>query len=158
MDHILKEYDLSFRKFLSRSIGRSQLASMIYAVSRNNRVGIGFEGETPYKLESMDDMKIPYKPLYDQFKFGHSHDIRHTSHAKSFHIAHTKKHVTQTRRYHETHVKNYHAVPPMSFNVKPKFNQNLRRTNKKGPKKMWVPKKKTIFFADSLGGKEDNIQ
>src|SRR3954469_10180299 len=30
MNHILKEYDLSFRKFLSRSIGRSQLASMIY--------------------------------------------------------------------------------------------------------------------------------
>src|SRR3954469_25855632 len=47
MDHILKEYDVSFRKFLSRSIGRSQLASMIYAVSGNNRVGIGFEGETP---------------------------------------------------------------------------------------------------------------
>src|SRR3954465_6566742 len=32
MNHILKEYDLSFRKFLSRSIGRSQLASMIYDV------------------------------------------------------------------------------------------------------------------------------
>src|SRR3954463_1995588 len=30
LNHILKEYDLSFRKFLSRSIGRSQLASMIY--------------------------------------------------------------------------------------------------------------------------------
>src|SRR3954454_18568614 len=28
LNHILKEYDLSFRKFLSRSIGRSQLASM----------------------------------------------------------------------------------------------------------------------------------
>src|SRR3954462_14881466 len=35
LNHILKEYDLSFRKFLSRSIGRSQLASMIYAVSGN---------------------------------------------------------------------------------------------------------------------------
>src|SRR4051812_14598300 len=74
MNHILKEYDLSFRKFLSRSLGRSQLASMIYAVSGNKRVGIGFEGETPYKLESVDDMKISYKPLYDQFKYGHSHD------------------------------------------------------------------------------------
>src|SRR3954462_9460142 len=89
MNNILKEYDLSFRKFLSRDIGRSQLASMIYAFSGNNRVGIGYEGETPYKLESVDDMKITYKPLYDQFKYGHSHDIRHTSHAKSFHIAHT---------------------------------------------------------------------
>src|SRR4051812_48129626 len=42
MNYILKEYDLSFRKFLSRSIGRSQLASMIYAVSGNKRVGIGY--------------------------------------------------------------------------------------------------------------------
>src|SRR3954464_7069640 len=158
MNHILKEYDLSFRKFLSRSIGRSQLASMIFAVSGNNRVGIGYEGETPYKLESVDDMKISYKPLYDQFKYGHSHDIRHTSHAQSFHIAHTKKHATQPRNYHETHVRNYHAVPPTAYNVKPKFNQNLRRTNKKGPKKMWVPKKETTSFADSPGNKEDNIQ
>src|SRR4051812_21468982 len=158
MNHILKEYDLSFRKFLSRSIGRSQLASMIYAVSGNKRVGIGFEGETPYKLEPVDKMKITYKPLYDQFKYGHSHDIRHTSHAQSFHITHTKKHVTQPRKYHETHARNYHVVPPSTYNVKPKFNQNLRRTNKKGPNKMWVPKEKIISFADSLDDKEDNIQ
>src|SRR4051812_24618690 len=83
MNNILKEYDLSFRKFLSRGIGRSQLASMIYAVSGNKRVGVGYEGETPYKLEFVDDMKITYKPLYDQFKYDHSHDIRLTSHAKS---------------------------------------------------------------------------
>src|SRR3954468_5132836 len=158
LNHILKEYDLSFRKFLSRSIGRSQLASMIYAVSGNKRVGIGFEGETPYKLEPVDEMKLTYKPLYDQFKYGHSHDIRHTSHAQSFHIAHTKRHVTQPRKYHETHVRNYHPVPPSTYNVKPKFNQNLRRTNKKGPKKMWVPKKKIISFVDSLGDQEDSIQ
>jgi len=131
---------------------------MIYAVSGNNRVGIGYEGKTPYKLEPVDEMKITYKPLYDQFKYGHSHDIRHTSHAQSFHIAHTKKHVTQPRKYHETHVRNYHAVPPTAYNVKTKFNQNLRKSNKKGPKKMWVPKKKTISFADSPGNKEDNIQ
>src|SRR3954468_22324474 len=100
LNHILKEYDLSFMKFLSRSIGRSQLASMIYAVSGNKRVGIGFEGETPYKLEPVDEMKFTYKPLYDQFKYGHSHDIRHTSHAQIFHITHTKEHVTQNRKYH----------------------------------------------------------
>src|SRR3954465_4122319 len=158
LNHILKEYDLSFRKFLSRSIGRSQLASMIYAVSGNKRVGIGYEGETPYKLEPVDEMKLTYKPLYDQFKYGHSHDIRHTSHAQSFHITHTKKHVTQPRKYHETHFKNYHAVPPIAYNVKPKFNQNLKKSNKKGPKKMWVPKKKNISFAGSLDNKEDNIQ
>src|SRR4051812_3388185 len=33
LKHILKEYDSSFRKFLSRSIGKSHLASMIYGVS-----------------------------------------------------------------------------------------------------------------------------
>src|SRR4051812_42528922 len=158
MNNILKEYDLSFRKFLSRSLGRSQLASMIYAMSGNKRVGIGFEGETPYKLEPVDEMKFTYKPLYDQFKYGHSHDIRHTSHAQSFHITHIKKHVTQPRKYHETHVKNYHAVPPIAYNIKPKFNQNLSKSNKKGPKKMWVPKKKTTSFANSPGDKEDNIQ
>src|SRR3954463_9234272 len=30
LNHILKEYDSSFRKFLSRSIGKSHIASMIY--------------------------------------------------------------------------------------------------------------------------------
>src|SRR4051812_39707180 len=158
LNHILKEYDLSFRKFLSRSIGRSQLASMIYAVSGNKRVGIGYESEIPYKLEFVDDMKISYKPLYNQFKFGHSHDIRLTSHAQKFNTIHTKKHVTRSKKYHESPIKDYHVVPPMSYIAKPKFNQNLRRTNKKGPKKMWVPKEKTISIADSLGDKEDNIQ
>src|SRR3954465_4759898 len=76
----------------------------------------------------------------------------------TFHITHAKRHVTQPRKYHETHIKNYHVVPPIAYNVKPKFNQNLRRTNKKGPKKMWVPKKKTISFTDSLGNKEDKSQ
>src|SRR4051812_1568600 len=63
MKNILKEYDLSFRIFLSRGIGRSQLTSMIYVVSGNKRVGIGYEGETPYKLESVDDMKITYNMI-----------------------------------------------------------------------------------------------
>src|SRR4051812_8072117 len=158
MNHILKEYDLSFRKFLSRSIGRSQLASMIYAVSGNKRVGIGYEGEIPYKLESVDDMKISYKPLYNQFKFGHSHDIKHTSHAQSFHITHTKKHVTQSKKYYGTQNKKYHIVPPVKYFAKPKFNQNLRKSNKKGPKKMWVPKDKIIPIADILGSKKDKAQ
>src|SRR3954471_21123380 len=113
LNNILKEYDLSFRKFLSRGIGRSQLASMIYVVSGNKRVDIGYEGDTPYKLEPIDDMKITHKPLYDQFKYGHSHDIRLTSHAKSFYISHTKKHVTQPRKYHVTQNKEHHVVPPV---------------------------------------------
>src|SRR4051812_17941043 len=155
LNHILKEYDLSFRKFLSRSIGRSHLASMIYVVSGNKRVGIGYEGDTPYKLEPVDDMKITYKPLYDQFKYGHSYDIRLTSHAKSFHVTHTKKHVTQPRKYHVAKPKEYNAVPPVVYHAKPKFNQNLRRTNKKGPKKLWIPKEKIISVADILGSKDE---
>src|SRR4051812_47507405 len=131
---------------------------MIYVVSGNKRVGIGYEGETPYKLEPVDDMKITYKPLYDQFKYAHSHDIRLTSHAQSFHVAHTKKHVTQPRKYHVAQPKNYHVVPPIVYHVKLKFNQNLRKYNKKGPNKMLVPKEKIIFVADILGCKEDKAQ
>src|SRR3954464_6721458 len=51
LNHILKEYDSSFRKFLSRSIGRSHLASMIYGVSGNKRFGFGYEGDTSHKFE-----------------------------------------------------------------------------------------------------------
>src|SRR4051812_45411995 len=139
LNHILKEYDSSFRKFLSRSIGRSHLASMIYGVSGNKRIGVGYEGDTPHKFEPIDDMKITYKLLYEQFKYGHSHDIRLTSHAKSFHTTHTKKHVTQPRKYHAAKPKEYHDVPPVTYYAKLMFNQNFRKTNKKGPKKLWVP-------------------
>src|SRR3954465_2683868 len=69
LSHILKEYDSSFRKFLSRSIDRSHLASMIYGVSGNRRFGFGYEGDTSHKFEPIDDLKITYKPLYDQFKY-----------------------------------------------------------------------------------------
>src|SRR3954465_9602203 len=80
LNHILKEYDSSFRKFLSRSIGRSHLPSMIYGVSGNKRIGIVYEGDTSQKFEPVDNKKITYKSLYDQFKYGNSHDIRLTSH------------------------------------------------------------------------------
>src|SRR3954471_13424517 len=157
-NHILKEYDSSFRKFLSRSIDRSHLASMIYGVSGNKRIGVGYEGDIPRKFEPVDDLKITYKPSYDQFKYGHSHDIRLTSHAKSFNTTHTKNHVTQPKRYHAAKPKEYHAVPPVNYHAKPKFNQNLRKTNKKGSKKLWVPKEKIIFVADILSSKEDKAQ
>src|SRR4051812_763496 len=158
LNQILKEYDSSFRKFLSRSIGSSHLASMIYGVSGNKRIGVGYEGDTPHKFEPVDDMKITYKPLYEQFKYGHSHDIRLTTHAQSFHTTHTKKHVTQPKIYHTAKPKEYHDVPPVNYYAKPKFNQNLRKTNKKGPKKLWVPKEKIISIADILGSKEDKAQ
>src|SRR3954462_170335 len=158
MNHILKEYDSSFRKFLSRSIGRSHLASMIYGVSGNSRFGFGYEGDTSHKCKPVDDLKITYKPLYDQFKYGHAHDIRLTSHAQKFNTVHTKKHLTHPKKYHADKPKEYHVVPPVKYFAKPKFNQNLRRTNTKGPKKLWVPKEKIISVADILGGKEDKKQ
>src|SRR4051812_21977697 len=158
LNHILKEYDSSFRKFLSRSIARSHLASMIYGVSGNKRFGFGYEGDTSHKFKPVDDLKITYKPLYDQFKYVHAHDIRLTSHAQSFNIVNTKKHVTHPKKYHADKTKEYHAVPPVKYYAKPKFNQNLRRTNKKGPKKLWVPKEKIISVADILGCKEDKKQ
>src|SRR4051812_8012280 len=96
-------------------------------------------------------MKITYKPLYDQFKYGHSHDIRLNSHAKRFHVTHTKKHVTQPRKYYAAKPKEYHAIPPVVYYAKPKFNQNLRKTNMKGTKNLWVSKEKTISVADILG-------
>ncbi|XP_058748093.1 uncharacterized protein LOC131620924 [Vicia villosa] len=139
-NNILKEYDLSFKKFLSRGIARSLLASMIYGVNGNKRKGIGFEGEIPYKLEPVNEMIIKYKPLYEKFKYGHSHDIKHTSHSKSFHITHTKKHAV--------------AHSGKSY-VKSQFNQNMRRTNPKGPKRMWVPKDKIIPVADLLHSTKD---
>src|SRR3954463_6830548 len=109
MNHILKEYDSSFRKFLSRSIGRIHLASMIYGVSGNRRFCFGYEGDTSHKFEPVDDLKITYKPLYDQFKYVHAHDIRLTSHAQKFSTVHTKKLVTHPKKYHADKPKEYHV-------------------------------------------------
>lgn len=41
--NILNEYDYSFQKFLTKSLNRSKMASMIYGVSRNYRSGIRYE-------------------------------------------------------------------------------------------------------------------
>ena len=124
--NILEEYDYSFQEFLKKSLNRSVMASMIYGVSRNNRKGIGFI-PTSEKREppvSVDDMVIKYTPLYDKFKYGHSHDIKYTS-----------------------------SVNKFKDPIKPKFPVNLRKTNPKGPKKMWVPKDKIFYVADVLSSK-----
>src|SRR3954470_21106688 len=78
-------------------------------------------------------MIIEYKPLYEQFKYGHSHDIKQTSHFNSFHLIQTKKHVV--------------AHSGKTY-VKSQFNQKVRKTNPKGPKRMWVLKEKIIPIAD----------
>ena len=37
-----------------------------------------------------------------------------------------------------------------NFYANPKFKQNFRNSNQKGPKKIWVPKEKIIYVADVL--------
>ena len=69
-------------------------------------------------------MTINYTPLYSNFKFGHSHDIKYTRTNQNMKVLN-----------------------------KPKFTQNFRKTNTSGPKKIWVPKDKIIYVADVLRSK-----
>ena len=39
------------------------------------------------------------------------------------------------------------------YSAKPKFKQNFGKTNKPGPKKIWVPKDKIIYVADIFSSK-----
>ncbi|CAI8615440.1 unnamed protein product [Vicia faba] len=41
------------------------------------------------------------------------------------------------------------------YSVKPKFNQSFGKTNKSGPKKIWVPKDKIIHVADIFSSKSE---
>lgn len=71
---------------------------------------------------------INYPPLYSNFKYSHSHDIKYTS---------------------TTHNTNAYVKPV----YKPKFSQNFRKTNLRGPKQIWVPKDKIVYVADILSNK-----
>ena len=42
-----------------------------------------------------------------------------------------------------------------NYSVKPKFNQSFGKTNKSGPKKIWVPKDKIIHVADIFSSKTE---
>jgi hypothetical protein len=45
---VSKNYELSFKKFLTNNIDRSKMASMMYGVGRNSKRGIGYvEPRTP---------------------------------------------------------------------------------------------------------------
>ena len=62
------------------------MASMIYGVSGNDRRGIGYKaprGKEIYKPKPVEEMVISYKPLHKQFNFGHTHDIKYTSHSEN---------------------------------------------------------------------------
>ena len=39
--------------------------------------------------------------------------------------------------------------------LKPKFNQSFGKTNKSGPKKIWIPKDKIIHVADIFSSKAE---
>ena len=122
--NILKEFDYSFQKFLAKSIDRSKMASMIYGVSRNNRKGLGYKSPRGKEI---------YKPKYvDEMKM--TYNPLH----KQFEFGHT------------------HNIKYMSLSeslyVKPRFKQNLRTSNQKRPRRIWVPKEKIIYVADILKG------
>lgn len=125
--NILNEYDYNFQKFLTRSIDRSKMASMIYGVSRTNRRGIGYEppsGKGSDHPKSVDEMIIKYTPLYSKFNYGHPHELKYT------------RTDLCTKVYD-----------------KPKVNHNFKVSNIRGPKKIWVPKDKIVHVADVLSCK-----
>lgn len=109
------------------------MAFMIYGVSRNNRRGIDYEppsGKGPDHPKSVDEMTINYASLYSKFKYGHSHDIKYTRTNQNTNVC-------------------------IKLVYKPKFTQNFRKTNLRGPKKIWVPKDKIIYVVDALSSKVD---
>ena len=127
--NISKEVDYNFQKFLEDSLYRSDLASSIYKVSRNYRYGIGYKlpsEEYPKHPISVEDVIIKYTPLYSHFIYGHDHDLKFTSSVDKF----------------------------VKIISQPEFRKNFRRTNKRGPRKVWVPKKKFIDDAGVNSSKE----
>ena len=134
-ENILEKYDSSFQRFLTKSIDRSKMASMIYGVSGNNRRCIGYESSPGSNPKSFDKLFIKKTPMYSQFKFGHLNDIKHTSSEKNTYVFKPK--ASQNKHYVE----------------KQKFRQTYKPTNPKGPKKIWVPKNKIIPVADVLSSK-----
>jgi hypothetical protein len=99
------------------------MASMIYGVSGNNRRGIGCEtpkGKEAYQAPKSVDEMI----------------ITYKPLHKQFEFGHT----------HDIK----YTSSSGNFRAKPKFKQNFRNTNKKGPKKIWVPKEKIMYVADVL--------
>lgn len=125
--NISREIDYNFQKFLEDSLYRSDLASSIYKVSRNYRYGMGYKlpsEEHPKRPISVDDMIIKYTPLYSHFIYGHDHDLKFTSSVDKY----------------------------VKLTSQPAFRKNVRRTNKSGPRKIWVPKKK---FDDNAGAESN---
>ena len=95
------------------------MASMIYGVSGNNRRGIGYENPKG---------KETYKPKHvDEMVITYKPLHKQFSFGRTHDIKYT------------SYSKKFHA--------KPKFKQNFRNSNQKGPKNIWVPKEKRIYVA-----------
>ena len=54
------------------------MASMIYGVSRNGRICIGYKGKVS-QPKKVKDLVIKHTPLYYHFTSGKTHDIKNTS-------------------------------------------------------------------------------
>ena len=72
--------------------------------------------EYPKHPISVDDMTMKYTPLYSHFIYGHDHDLKFTSSVDKY----------------------------VKIISQPEFRKNFRRTNKSGPRRVWVPKKKCV--------------
>ena len=59
------------------------MASMIYGVSRNCKISIGYKGKVS-QTKKVKDLVIKHTPLYYHFTTGKTHDIKHTS--KAFYV------------------------------------------------------------------------
>lgn len=130
--NISKEIDCNFQKILEDSLYRSELASSIYKVSRNYRYGMGYKlpsEEYPKRPIFVEDMIIKYTPLYSHFTYGHDHDLKYTSSVNKY-----VKLISQST-----------------------FRKNVRKTNKSGPRKVWVPKKSVLTLQVLTQSKKNHL-
>lgn len=68
-DDVIKKYDKSFQKFLSKSLNRSVMDSMIYDVSRSETRGIGYDFDEESTFEKYDKTKA-----HSQFNHAYMYD------------------------------------------------------------------------------------
>ncbi|XP_058754629.1 uncharacterized protein LOC131627789 [Vicia villosa] len=134
-DDVISKYDKAFQKFLARSIGRSMLASMIYCVSKNVTKGISYD----FDEESDSEQKVKPNVL-------HSHFVLSGCGPKTKPPPKPKvKPIAKMFRFN--------SCKYVYFAPKPKVFKNSGKSNKKGPKKLWVSKKLIIYVADILSSK-----
>lgn len=133
---IINKYGKSFKKFLAKSLNKSLMASMIYGVSRNETRGIGYDSDEESDFEKDDKSNTPKAHFVP---FGKQNDV-------------IPKGITLSKPKPKTkpHTRSNHAFMYKYPAHKPKFVKSSRKTNPKGPRKIWVPKDKIIYVANIL--------